>query len=52
MQVAVLDLSPGQGELAKACCERRIKYCGVAMTSKHQEGLRENLVRWLKDQTL
>lgn len=47
----MLDLTPGQGELAKACCEKRIKYTGIAMTTKHQEGLRSNLVKWLKGQT-
>lgn len=51
-QAGVVDLSPGPGELCRACCEKRIKYLGVTITSKHTEGLRENMVRWLKDQTL
>ena len=46
-QAGVVDLSPGPGELCRACCEKRIKYLGVTMTSKHTD-----MVRWLKDQTL
>ena len=38
---AVLDLSPGQGELAKSALEQRLPYCGICMTERHSVALKQ-----------
>ena len=38
---AVLDLSPGQGELAKSALEQRLPYCGICMTERHTVALKQ-----------
>ena len=45
---AVLDLSAGQGELAKAALEKRIPYVGLCFSEAHALQLKGELVRWMK----
>lgn len=40
---AVLDCTPGQGEFAKACIEKRIPYLGVCLTEAHAVKLKQDL---------
>ena len=44
----VLDLTSGQGELAKASLERRVPYVGFCLSESHCVQLKSELVRWLK----
>lgn len=39
---AVLDCTPGQGEFAKACMERRIAYVGVCLSESHAVRLKQD----------
>ena len=41
---AILDLSPGQGELAKVAAERRLPYLGIALTDEHATSLKEDRI--------
>ena len=38
----VLDLSPGQGELAKASLERRLPYVGICLSETHSVMLKQD----------
>ncbi len=48
MVVGVIDLTAGAGTWAKAGMDAGIRYCGVALTLKHQEELCNDLVEYLK----
>ena len=45
--LAFLDLTPGQGEAAKACLTLKKPYLGFCMTDEHMEALHKVLVEWL-----
>jgi len=38
---AVLDLTPGQGELAKSAIEKRLPYYGVCLSERHSVALNQ-----------
>ena len=38
---AVLDLSPGQGELAKSAIEKRLSYVGICLSEAHAVKLKQ-----------
>ena len=38
----VLDLSPGQGELAKSSLERRLPYVGICLSETHSVMLKQD----------
>ena len=46
----VLDLTPGAGDLAKACLLRRMPYMGLGMTEQHCQLLKGQLVEFIKMQ--
>lgn len=45
-----LDLTPGCGDLAKACLLRRVPYVGLGMTDQHCSLLKAQLVEFVKMQ--
>ena len=45
-----LDLTPGAGDLAKACLLRRVPYVGFGMTDQHCSLLKAQLVEFVKMQ--
>ena len=45
-----LDLTPGCGDLAKACLLRRVPYLGFGMTDQHCSLLKAQLVEFVKMQ--
>jgi hypothetical protein len=42
-----LDLTPGQGEAARACLALKKPYLGLCMSDAHVSGLHKELVAWL-----